>query len=296
MSYVVAVDVGGTGIKSALVSSDLSIVDTLNVSTPQNDPTGNAVAEAIEAIVDHFKVRGAISAVGLAVPGTLDEPAGISRWTGNLGWKNVPIVSLVQEKIGIPVAFKHDVRAGAIAEMRQGTLRNVKNGIFLPIGTGIAAAFILDGEIRAADGYAGEVGHINVGSSRACVCEKVGCLEATSSTLAISKAYRERSGHDKTTEEIVSRISTDEVAREVWDEAVEGLVRGSMYMITMIAPEVITLGGGLAQSGKTLVDAINHGLDSHLTFQRRPEIRLAHFGMRAGSIGCALIALDLVHE
>ena len=296
MSYVVAVDVGGTGIKSALVDSDLTIIDTLNVSTPQNDPSGNAVASAIEAIVDHFKARGAISAVGLAVPGALDERAGISRWTGNLGWKNVPIVSLVQEKIGIPVAFKHDVRAGAVAEMRRGTLSGISHGIFLPIGTGIAAAFILDGEIRAADGYAGEVGHINVGSNRACVCGKSGCLEATSSTRAIAKAYRERSGQEKTTEEIVSLIDSDSIAGEVWDEAIVGLVNGCMYMITMIAPEVITLGGGLAQSGNLLVDALNRGLDSQLTFQRRPEIRLAHYGMRAGSIGCALIALDLVHE
>jgi len=296
MAYVVAVDVGGTGIKSALVDSDLNIIDTLHVSTPKNDSTGEAVATAIEAIVDHFKDRGAISAVGLAVPGALDEPAGVSRWTGNLGWKNVPIVSLVQEKIGIPVAFKHDVRAGAVAEMRHGSLKGITNGIFLPIGTGIAAAFIMDGEIRAADGYAGEVGHINIGSNRSCVCGKVGCLEATSSTLAISKAYAERTGTNKTTQEIVAAISTDQIAQQVWDEAVAGLVRGCMYMITMIAPEVITLGGGLAQSGQLLREALVAGLDREITFQRRPDIRLAHYGASAGSIGCALIALDAVDE
>ena len=296
MAYVVAVDVGGTAIKSALVDSQLSIVDTLTVSTPKNDSSGAAVASAIEAIVDHFKSHGAISAVGLAVPGALDEARGISRWTGNLGWKNLPIVSLVEEKVGIPVAFKHDVRAGAIAEMHNGSLRGVANGIFLPIGTGIAAAFILDGEIRASDGFAGEVGHINIGSNRRCVCSKVGCLEATSSSLAISVAYKERAGSEHTTEEIVARISSDEVAKEVWDEAILGLVRGCMYMITMIAPEVIALGGGLAQSGALLVDAINAGLDNEITFQRRPEIRLAHHGAQAGSIGCALIALELLHE
>lgn len=296
MAYVVAVDVGGTAIKSALVDSNLTIIDTLSVSTPKNDPTGAAVASAIEAIVDHFKSHGAISALGLAVPGALDEPAGIARWTGNLGWKNLPIVALVEENIGVPVAFKHDVRAGARAEMHNGSLRGIANGIFLPIGTGIAAAFILDGEIRAADGYAGEVGHINVGSNRACVCGRVGCLEATSSTLAISHAYKTRSGVECTTEEIVARIDTDEIARQVWDEAVQGLVIGCMYMITMIAPEVISLGGGLARSGELLVNAINDGLDREITFQRRPQLRLAHHGAQAGSIGCALIALDLLHE
>lgn len=295
MAFVVAVDVGGTAIKSALVDSSLNIIDTLVISTPKNDPTGNETAQAIEGIVDHFKTQGAISALGLAVPGTLDEENGTSRWTGNLGWRNLPIVSLVEDRIGIPVAFKHDVRAGAIAEMHNGSLRGVRNGIFLPIGTGIAAAFILDGEIRASDGFAGEVGHINIGSTRNCVCGKNGCLEATSSTLAISKAYLQLSGQERSTQEIVSIISTDAHAQKVWDEAIHGLVNGCMYMITMIAPEVITLGGGLAQAGTKLVDAINEGLSKEITFQRRPEIRLAHHGMAAGSIGCALIALERVH-
>lgn len=294
MTFVVAVDVGGTNIKAALVNEKLEIIESISVPTPKPEPTGVAVADAVAAIVKNFQSKERVQAIGFAVPGALNEPAGVSRWSGNMNWKDVPIVQLIKDRIGLPVGFKHDVRAGAIAEMRQGSLRNIENGIFLPIGTGIAAAFIMDGDIRAAEGFAGEVGHINVGSRFNCVCGKVGCLEATSSTLAISKNYESRTGTKKSTKEIVESLNNDASALAAWNDALEGLVNGVTYMITMLAPEVITIGGGLGAVGQPLFDAINKGLDQTLTFQRRPEIRAAHFGISAGTIGCALVAMDLL--
>jgi glucokinase len=294
VTLVLAVDVGGTNIKAALINENLQIIDSTTVPTPSPESTGNAVADAVAKIVKNYQENNEISAIGFAVPGALNEAVGISRWSGNMNWKDVPIVQLIKDRVGLPVGFKHDVRAGAIAEMRHGSLKEVQNGIFLPIGTGIAAAFILDGAIRAADGFAGEVGHINVGSKFLCVCGKVGCLEATSSTLAISKNYESKTGVAKTSREIVDVLINDQAAAETWNDAIAGLVNGITYMITMLAPQVITIGGGLGDVGKPLFDAISKGLESTLTFQRRPEIRPAHFGISAGTIGCALVAMDLL--
>ena len=80
MSYVVAVDVGGTEIKSALVDSDFNVIATITAPTPKADSSGTETVKAIAAIVAEFGATQKVEAVGLAVPGALDEPAGTSRW------------------------------------------------------------------------------------------------------------------------------------------------------------------------------------------------------------------------
>ena len=296
MSYVVAVDVGGTEIKSALVDSDFNVIATTTAPTPRADSTGAETVKTISAIVLEFAKQQSISAVGLVVPGALDEPAGTSRWSGNLQWNNLPIRDLLHAAINIPVAFSHDVRTAAVAEMRNGAAKGARNAIFIPVGTGIAAALIIDGEIRSAEGFAGEIGHIDVNGKYPCVCGKSGCLEAASSTLAISKAYEAQSGKTGTTTEEIYRLVTagDAVATQVWNDATAAMARACETLITILAPEVIVFGGGLSNAVETFIKPIRDYLDSTLTFQRKPRLEIAHYGAKAGTIGCAMLAFDLV--
>ena len=296
MSYVVAVDVGGTEIKSALVDSDFNVIATTTAPTPKADSTGAETVKTIAAIVGEFAQQQNIAAVGLVVPGALDEPAGTSRWSGNLQWNNLPIRDLLHAAINIPVAFSHDVRTAAVAEMRNGAAKGARNAIFIPVGTGIAAALIIDGEIRSAEGFAGEIGHIDVNGKYPCVCGKTGCLEAASSTLAISKAYEAQSGKSGTTTEEIYQfvIAGDAVATNVWNDATSAMARACETLITILAPEVIVFGGGLSNAGETFLKPIRDYLDSTLTFQRKPRLEIAHYGAKAGTIGCAMLAFDLV--
>lgn len=296
MSYVVAVDVGGTEIKSALVDSDFNVIATTTAPTPKADSTGAETVKTIAAIVVEFAKQQSISAVGLVVPGALDEPAGTSRWSGNLQWNNLPIRDLLHVAINIPVAFSHDVRTAAVAEMRNGAAKGARNAIFIPVGTGIAAALIIDGEIRSVEGFAGEIGHIDVNGKYPCVCGKSGCLEAASSTLAISKAYEAQSGKTGTTTEEIYKLVTagDAVATQVWNDATAAMARACETLITILAPEVIVFGGGLSNAGETFLKPIRDYLDSTLTFQRKPLLEIAHYGAKAGTIGCAMLAFDLV--
>jgi glucokinase len=296
VNYVVAVDVGGTEIKSALVDSDLNIIAMINSPTPKADKTGVETVTAIVGLVSQFSKQQTISAVGLAVPGALDEPAGTSRWSGNLQWNNLPIRDLLAEAINKPVAFGHDVRTAAVAEMRSGAAKGARNAIFIPVGTGIAAALIIDGEIRSADGFAGEIGHVNVNGKYPCVCGKSGCLEAASSTLAISKAYEVHSGKTGvTTEEIYKLVvAGDPIATQVWNDATAAMARACEVLITILAPDVIVFGGGLSNAGETFLKPIREYLDSSLTFQRKPRLEIAHYKSQSGAIGCAMLAFDLV--
>jgi glucokinase len=296
VNYVVAVDVGGTEIKSALVDSDLNVISTINAPTPKADKTGVETVKAIVELIAQFSKQQTVSAIGLAVPGALDEPAGTSRWSGNLQWENLPIRNLLADAVNIPVAFGHDVRTAAVAEMRSGAAKGAQNAIFIPVGTGIAAALIIDGEIRSADGFAGEIGHVNVSGKYPCVCGKSGCLEAASSTLAISKTYEVNSGKTGvTTEEIYKLVvAGDPVATQVWNDATAAMARACEVLITILAPDVIVFGGGLSNAGETFLKPIREYLDSSLTFQRKPRLEIAHYKSQAGAIGCAMLAFDLV--
>jgi glucokinase len=296
VSYVVAVDVGGTEIKSALVDSNFNVIATTTAPTPKADTTGVETVKAISAIVAQFSTQHPVDAVGLAVPGALDEPAGTSRWSGNLQWKNLPIRNLLEDAIKIPVAFGHDVRTAAVAEMRSGAAQGARNAIFIPVGTGIAAALIIDGEIRSAEGFAGEIGHINVNGKYPCVCGKSGCLEPAASTLAISKAYEAQSGKSGTTTEGIYKlvVAGDTVATHVWNDATAAMARACETLITILSPEVIVFGGGLSNAGETFLKPIRDYLESSLTFQRMPRLEIAHYGAKAGTIGCAMLAFDRV--
>jgi len=296
VNYVVAVDVGGTEIKSALVDSDLIVISTINAPTPKADKAGVETVKAIVELIAQFSKQQTVSAVGLAVPGALDEPAGTSRWSGNLQWENLPIRNLLADAVNIPVAFGHDVRTAAVAEIRSGAAKGARNAIFIPVGTGIAAALIIDGEIRSAEGYAGEIGHVNVNGKYPCVCGKTGCLEPASSTLAISKAYAADSGKaGVTTEEIYKLVvEGDPIATKVWNDATSAMARACEILITILAPELIVFGGGLSNAGETFLKPIREYLDSSLTFQRKPRLEIAHYKSQAGAIGCAMLAFDLV--
>ena len=296
MKYVAALDVGGTSIKAALVSQDLEILKTASTPTPKNDSLGVETAQAIAGIVHNLEKTHEVSAIGFAVPGTLDEVNGLSRWTGNLGWKDLPIRDLIASQTARPVAFGHDVRSGALAELRSGAAQKFKQSIFIPIGTGIAAALVIDGKIRSSDGYAGEIGHMNVGHDVRCVCGLTGCLETISSAAGISREYEKRTGVHVSAKEVLNRIKTDDHAWQVWEQAIAYLAVALEDLITILAPEAIIFGGGLSQAHSALIDPLKIILADRLTFQRQPELLIAHYGVNAGTIGCAIMALDLLEN
>lgn len=298
MSLVAAVDIGGTTIKSALVDPSFNIIATETAPTPREDSTGVETVRAIAHLVKMLSLKGDVASVGLGIPGAFDEKNRVSHWAGNLGWKDLPIGDLLNREFRLPIACGHDVRTGALAEFREGAAKGKKDAIFIAIGTGISAGLIIDSAVRSAEGFAGEIGHLNVGHPYRCVCGKTGCLEAISSALAISNTYARKSGNSSVpAEKIVSLAKGgDDIAFQVWSEALAALATACEILVTTLSPEVIVFGGGLSGAGVELTSPISNSLDHLLTFQRKPELKIAHFGPQAGMIGCAMLAFDLISE
>ena len=284
---VLAVDVGGTDMKAALVDGDA------NPLAFRSQPTPRTPAGIVDAVASLAGELGNAQAIGLAVPGVVDEERGVAVWSENLEWRDVPFVALLTERCGLPVALGHDVRTGALAETRIGAARGMSDVVYLSIGTGIAAGIVLGGRLHAGGGYAGEIGHTPAGHDEPCACGGAGCLEAIASAAAIARRYTARSGRPVTgAKEVLQAGDADALA--VWDEALDALAAALAWIASVIAPEAVVIGGGLSRAGAALFDPLNARIPRHLTFQPVPRLVPAALGDRAGCMGAALLALSSI--
>ena len=279
-------DVGGTDTKAALVDGDAALGF-------RSRPTPRSPAEIVEAIAELAAELGEAQAIGVAVPGVVDDANGVAVWSENLDWSDVPFAALVRERCGLPTVLGHDVRAGALAETRVGAARGMTDVVYLSIGTGIAAGIVLGGHLHAGGGYAGEIGHTPTGHEDPCACGARGCLEAVASAAAIARRYSARSGRPAAGAADVLAAG-DPIALQVWDEALDALAGALAWIASVLAPEVVVIGGGLSRAGPALYDPRSERSPRRLTFQRVPRLVPAALGERAGSMGAALLAIDSV--
>jgi glucokinase len=301
---VVAVDLGGTRMKCGLVAADGAVLHRETRPTPRA-AGGRAVLDALletvvelgqKATADGHRVR----AIGVVVPGIIDAVTG-TVVAENLAWAGMPVRAELIAAVGddVPVVLAHDVRAGGYAELRQGALAGTTNSLFLPLGTGIAAAMVIDGRLVSGDGYAGELGHtrfIHGDAAELCACGQWGCLETVASAAALARRYAARAGRvvDGSREVLELLAAGDEVAATVWHDALTVLVDALVLYTTLVAPTRIAIGGGLVGAGETLLQPLRDGVHARLTFQREPEIVAAVLGEEAGCLGAALYAWDRV--
>ncbi|MBJ6633182.1 ROK family protein [Streptomyces griseoincarnatus] len=304
MKHVIALDVGGTGMKAALVGADGELLHQARRPTGR-ERGPDAVVEGILDFAAELRAHGIrahgepASAAGVAVPGIVDEAEGVAAYAANLGWRDVPLRALLAGRLGgVPVALGHDVRTGGLAEGRIGAGRGADRFLFVPLGTGIAGAIGIDGKVEAgAHGFAGEIGHIVVRPGGAeCPCGQRGCLERFASASAVSRAWAEASGDpDADAADCAKAVASgDERAARVWQEAVDALADGLVTALTLLDPRALIIGGGLAEAGETLFTPLREAVRRRVTFQKLPSLVPAALGDTAGCLGAGLLAWDLI--
>ncbi len=301
--HVIALDVGGTGMKAALVGDDGELLHRARRATGR-ERGPDAVVETLLGFAAELRAYGVAacgepaSAAGVAVPGIVDDERGIAVYAANLGWRDVPLRTLLAERLGVPVALGHDVRTGGLAEGRIGAGRGADRFLFVPLGTGIAGAIGVDGRVEAgAHGFAGEVGHIVVRpGGTPCPCGQHGCLERYASASAVSEAWAAACGDPEADAADCAKAvaSGDPNAARVWQEAVDALADGLVTALTLLDPRRLIIGGGLAEAGEVLFQPLRDAVRRRVTFQKLPSIVPAALGDTAGCLGAGLLARDLL--
>lgn len=310
MTHAIGIDVGGTTIKAGVASMGGMLLAKRQVPTPKEVPalveTIAQIARELREDVRAGKVRDdnrvlspaeLVTPIGVAVPGIVEEEQGLALLSANLGWKNVPMRDMLVEACGVPVAFGHDVRSGAVAEARWG--EGSRNMLFVALGTGIGAGLVLHGEPVIGGGFAGEIGQILVrdpdNPSGWIELEKIAAASAVCARFAatLPPAEREASIAQGAYGVEMAAKAGNADAQRVMREAVEALSEILATIVGTLGSIRIVIGGGLANAGEFLLTPLRQALAERLTIAPVPEVVRAQLGSWAQCLGRARIALDM---
>lgn len=287
------IDLGVTNLKWSTVEHDGEAWRSLDQGQV---PT--LAAEGPDAVIARIAQTGrtaigrweSIASLGIGVPGLYDPRAGATRFLVNMpgDWLDRPVAPPIQASLCIPVSLINDARAFGLAELRMGAGRGVDSMVGLTLGTGVGGVIAIDGRVVLGhDGTAGEVGHQTIDpDGPPCNCGNNGCLEA------FARADRIAAACGTGTVEAAVQAAGDGDVR-----ALEGLASVGRYlgigianMITVISPDRVVIGGGIAASGDFLLRPIREEVRRRVltTSLNEVEIVTAELGTWAGAIGAAI--------
>ena len=266
-SSIVAVDIGGTKIMTAVFSTDGQILAKDVCPTIANEGV-DAVIERLKSSIGNLLNQHKLSAsrlagIGIACAGGIDSASGIVVTPSpNLpGWSDLPLRDIIEERFGVDTCVLNDASSAALGEQRFGAGQGAKNLVLVTLGTGIGGGIVIDGQLYlGACGSAGEIGHMTVDEGGPiCGCGNVGCLEVMSSGRAIAReavrrlSQGEKSSLTETTRGEVSDITSEQVATaaaagdslalDVFTRAGHYLGVGLVNIVNAFNPEMIILGG-----------------------------------------------------
>lgn len=290
----IGVDVGGTRIKAVAVR-DRAVVARHVEPTPGDlaGRLGHVVAGVLRTVLSADGVASSPppTGFGLVVPGLVDEARRRAVWSANLGWRDLDVPRALAGHVPLEVVLGHDVRAGLLGEHVLGAAVGVDDVLFVPLGTGLAAALMTGGRVVRGTTWTGELGHVRVDpQGPECGCGRRGCLEAVAGATAVGRAWR-AAGHDgdaRTVAEAVRRGHPDAV--RIWAGAVEALAAGMTPVVATAGTRLVVVGGGMAEAGPTLLDPLRTALAERLPDPDGVDVVRSGLGDWSGAVGASCLA------
>jgi glucokinase len=266
---VAALDIGGTKTTAALVTRRGEVLDRATAATPGR-AGADAVLDTAAGLVDRLRARAtgtAVRALGVGSAGVIDSRTGrvLSATDVLAGWAGTDLRGRLGELLGVPVAVVNDVHAHALGEARHGVAAGHPTILFVAVGTGIGASFVVDGVVLAgAHAAAGHAGHqpSPYAGTLPCACGRRGHLEAIASGPGLAAEYARRTGRPVADLRAVAALAEggDEAAGEVvrlGGTAVGAAVGG---LVNMLDPHVVVVGGGVTGLGEPWWRALRDAL------------------------------------
>jgi glucokinase len=288
----IGIDLGGTRIKAVAISAEGKVLQENYQPTNDGDDAvwKNAVAAAVnelQAVLQVEKIN-----IGLSAPGLPDSTntciacmPGRMQGLEHFNWSHF---------LNQPTFVLNDAVAAMMGEAKFGAAKNKKNVVMLTLGTGVGGAILIDGKpYQGAMNKAGHIGHIVINDEGDCdVTGMPGSLEECIGNCTIEKRSK---GKFSSTHELLNAYKNgDAFAKEVWMKSVRQLGAGLASIANILSPEVIVLGGGIAQAGDDLFVPLN-GFMKQFEWQplgHTTKIVKAEYGDMAGAIGAACFAMN----
>ncbi len=308
---LVGIDIGGTKIAVAVADLQGRIMAKGRFPTQVEAEPRAIIEKIVRQTEDMVAQCGGrpVAAVGVGCGGPLDPASGVILSPPNLpGWDRIPLGDMLAAAFKAPVSVDNDANAAALGEYRFGAGMGCRVFVYVTVSTGIGGGVVIDGKLLHGVGAgAGEIGHQTIlPDGPLCNCGNRGCLEALASGTAIARRMRERlrekgrrtlmgADVDAITSEGVARaaIAKDPLAAEVWRETVEFLGIGLANAITMLAPEVVVIGGGVAKTGDALFGPVREEVKRRVFLVPMSGVSIvpSKLGDDVGVIGAVTLAM-----
>jgi glucokinase len=316
VSLFIGVDVGGTKVLAAAVSSTGRVRKVARRTTPGRLVDPQLVEDALTEAVLEVAAGRRIDGVGLAAAGFVDGAGERVMFAPHLPWRGEQVRARLMERWGTIVALDNDANCTARAEVTFGAARGAIDAVVVTLGTGIGGAVVLGGRVhRGSNGMAGEFGHMQVvPGGQPCECGGRGCWEQYCSGNALVRYARARIGQQPTVLEELCDGSPDRltgpmvtaaadngdlVAREAFDSVGDWLGVGVANLVATFDPEVVVIGGGVSEAGDRLLEPARTALTRSLVGAGHrvvPPVLRATLGPEAGAVGGALLVRSQVRS
>ncbi|MBI3591831.1 MAG: ROK family protein [Candidatus Melainabacteria bacterium] len=294
---IMGIDIGGTKIACALVSSGKLASPVYTARTPR----GEKILSVVSKFYEQFSRKYLISGVGISTAGMVSDHGRIVGSTGNIpGWQGTKVKEILQKKYRLPVVVENDANAAAYAEYQIGSARGANPLLMITLGTGVGGGVVVNGRlVRGAHFAGGEIGHIKLSytKQRRCTCGRYDCLEAYASgngLLALIKHYFPDKYKKISTRDLFRLARLKNKSSIFAIRAVEDwhfyIALGICNLFQVFDPEKIVLSGGLSEevninylvkeTGKLLLPALSKSV----------RIEKSRLGNNAGLLGAALLA------
>lgn len=308
---VLAVDLGGTNLRAAVVADDGTLSHRRSVPT-QAESGPEAVVGRLVALIDRVAAEAGIdpdAPAGVAIPGPLDPRTGVVYFTPNLrGWREFRLGDALRARTERPIRLGNDGNCAALGEARFGVGTGVADLVYFALGTGVGGGIISGGRlIDGPRGLGGEVGHVVVAlDGPRCHCGSVGCLEAYAAGWAITRdadlvattadgaAIRREAGDGRITPTVVAAAAEagDPAAHAILERAGRALGAVAGAFVNLFNPDLVVVGGGVGTLGEALLGPARRGLAAHSFPAPRATTRLvaSALGDDTALLGAAALA------
>lgn len=238
-------------------------------------------------------------AVGIALPAPVDVRTGMIATPGLLrGWEGVDVARVMGNRIGVPVFVDNEATLGGMAEARFGAARGTRGAAYIRVGHGISAGLVINGSVyHGVTGKAGQIGHVTIDENGPiCRCGSRGCLDTLAGGPALLELFRDDPGMQRIRDLLVRADTGDASARRVIADAGRHIGIAAASLCNLFDPELLVIGGELAQAGEILLAPMRHALErSALAGEFGvPEIVQGDLGDRAEVLGCLALAIQNV--
>ncbi len=284
MPLTLAVDLGGTNMRVAVVDETGTIVDRDHAATPQDAETLDPFVDLLLAMRKQHDVEHGV----VAVPGRVDNLAGTLLHAPNLPPRWFALISRdsLQRALDLPVTLANDADAAAVGEAHFGAGRGHLDIVYLTISTGVGAGALVGGRLVLPRYSAGEIGHTVIDRRAAAVGEPA-TVELLGSGTAIARATAERGMSLRGPEFGRLVRDGDPDALEIWDEAMFVAALGAVALAHLYAPTVLIIGGGVGLNADLTLDPIVDALARFGPVGPRAEVVAAALGDDPGLVGAA---------